>query len=42
MEIAKQEKEEYERIIQKNMEEIEKDRRREENKKKKFMKIKMI
>ena len=35
MEIAKQEKEEQRRIIETNMEEIEKDRRREENKKKK-------
>ena len=35
MEIAKQEKEEYERIIEKNMEEKEKDRRREENIRKK-------
>ena len=35
MEIAKQEKEEYERIIEKNMEEIENDRRKEEIRKKK-------
>ena len=35
MEDAKQEKEEYEKIIKNNLEEIENDRRREENKKKK-------
>ena len=33
MEICKQEKEEYEKIIKKNMEDIEKDRRDEENEK---------
>ena len=36
MEIAKKEKEEHDRIIEKNMEDIEKDRRMEEIKKKKI------
>ena len=37
MEICKQEKEEYEKIIKKNMEDIEKDRRDEEIRKKKLL-----